>query len=96
MTTRSWIPTLHSFQRKNDIFNNFVQRGKDDWELGKDQNFEDVMENTTVKYNNMVKQTIWTQTDPKDAKILALTTLNHELQNSKKAGNLIPVLCLAV
>ena len=81
---------------KNDIFNNFVQRGKDDWELGKDQNFEDVMENTTVKYNNMVKQTIWTQTDPKDAKILALTTLNHELQNSKKAGNLIPAQCLAV
>ena len=71
---------------KTDIFNNFVQRGKDDWELGKDQNFEDVMENTTVKYNNMVKQKIWTQTDPKDAKILALTTLNNELQNGKKAG----------
>ena len=28
---------------KNDVFNNFVQRGKDEWELGKDQNFEDVM-----------------------------------------------------
>ena len=25
---------------KHDIFNNFVQRGKDDWELGKDQNYE--------------------------------------------------------
>ena len=71
---------------KNDIFNNFVQRGKDDWELGKDQNYEDVMNNTTVKYNNMVKQNIWTQTDPKDAKILALIILNHELQNGKKAG----------
>jgi len=71
---------------KNDIFNNFVQRGKDDWELRKDQNYEDVMDNATVKYNNMVKQKIWTQTDPKDVKILALTTLNHELQNGKKAG----------
>ena len=96
MTTWSWIPILYSFLEKNDIFNNIVQRGKDDWELGKDQNFEDVMENTTVKYNNMVKQKIWTQTNPKDAKILALTTLNHELQNSKKAGNLIPAQCLAV
>ena len=47
---------------------------------------KDVMDNVTVKYNNMVKQKIWTQTDPKDAKILALTTLNHELQNGKKAG----------
>ena len=71
---------------KKDIFNNCVQRGKDDWELVKDQNYEDVMNNATVKYNNMVKQKIWTQTDPKDAKILALTTLNHELQNGKKAG----------
>ena len=64
--------------------------------IGERSEFEDVMNNTTIKYNNMLKQKIWTQTDPKDAKILALTTLNHELQNSKKAGNLIPVLCLAV
>ena len=54
--------------------------------MGMDQNFEDVMDNATVKYNNMVKQKIWTQTDPMDTKILALTTLNHEVHNSKKAG----------
>ena len=41
---------------ENDIFNNFAHRGKDKWELGKDHSFEDVMENATVKYNNMVKQ----------------------------------------
>ena len=72
---------------KNDVFNNFVQRGKDEWELGKDQNFEDVMENATIKYNNMVKQKLWSQTDPKDTKILALTTLNNELQHGKKGAS---------
>ena len=72
---------------KNDIFNNFVQRGKDDWELGKDQTFDDVMENATVKYNNMVKQKLWSQTDSKDAKILALTALNNELKDVKKGSS---------
>ena len=77
---------------KNYIFNNFVQRGKDDWELGKDQNCEDVINNTTVRYNKIVKRKNWTQTDHMDAKILALTTLNHEIQNDKKAETLMPAL----
>ena len=54
--------------------------------MGMDQNFEDVMGNATIKYNNMVKQKIWTQIDPMDTKVLALTTLNHEVHNSNKAG----------
>ena len=52
---------------KNNIFSNCVQRGKYKWELGKDHIFEDVMDNTAVKYNNMVKQNLWLQTDSKDA-----------------------------
>ena len=50
------------------------------------------MNNTTVRYNKIVKRKNWTQTDPMDAKILALTTLNHEIQNDKKAENLMPAL----
>ena len=69
---------------KNDVFNNFVQRGKDEWELGKDQNVKDIMDNATIKSNNMVKQNLWSQTDPKDEKILALTTLNHQIRHGKK------------
>ena len=60
-----------------------MQGGKDKWELGTDF-FEDVMERSTIKYNNMVKQKLWLQTDLKAAKILALTTLNNQLQQDKK------------
>ena len=72
---------------KNDIFNNFVQHGNDEWNLGKDQSFEDVMDNTTIEYNNMVKQKLWSQTNPKDTKKIALTTLNNELQHGKKCSS---------
>lgn len=64
----------------NDVFNNFVQRRKDKWELGREQNFEDVMKRSSIRYNNMVKQKLWSQTDPKDAKIRDLTTLNNQLK----------------
>ena len=40
---------------KNNVFNSYVQWGKDDWELGVEQNFEDVMEHAMIEYNNMVK-----------------------------------------
>ena len=51
-----------------------IQRGKDRWELGEDTQPDSLAEKAAIKYNNMVLQKIWNQTDPKDAKILALTT----------------------
>ena len=49
-------------------------------------------DNTTVRYNKMVKRKNWTQTDPMDAKILVLTTLSHKIQNDKRAENFMPAL----
>lgn len=66
--------------------NNIVERGKDKSEIDKNQNFEDVMKNATVTYTSMTKQKIWPQTDPKDAKILALTMLNNGLQHCKNGS----------
>ena len=51
-----------------------IQREKDSWELGTDISADKLVEKATTKYNNMVLQNIWNQTDAKDAKILALTT----------------------
>ena len=41
---------------KNGVFNNVVQRGNNEWELGKDQNFEDMMKSATIKYKNMINK----------------------------------------
>ena len=35
---------------------------------------DNLIEAALTKYNNMVKQNIWDQKDPKDSKTLALTT----------------------
>ena len=59
---------------KNDIFWSMIQREKDRGELGEDVLPDSLVEKATTKYNNMILQKIWNQTDPKDAKILALTT----------------------
>ena len=59
---------------KNDIFRSMIQREKDKWELGEDVLPDSLVDKATTKYNNMVLQKLWNQTDPKDAKILALTT----------------------
>ena len=41
------------------MFNNYVQRGKDDWELVTEQNFEDVMEYMMINYKDVVKENQW-------------------------------------
>ena len=59
-----------------------IQREKDRWELGEDVLPDSLVDKATTKYNNMVLQKIWNQTDPKDTKILALTTKLEVLESA--------------
>ena len=47
---------------------------------------DSLVEKATTKYNNMVLQKIWNQTDPKDTKILALTTKLEVLESAFNAS----------
>ena len=75
---------LHLFDAllssKNETFRNFIQRKKDEWEEGNEVNHTVLAHEATVKYNNMVSQHKWNQTDPKDAKIVALTSQLKDIQ----------------
>ena len=66
---------------KNDSFVGFIQRKKDDWEIGGTETPTTLISLAVQKYNNMKKQNTWNQTNPKDAKIMALTTKLQKLEN---------------
>ena len=70
---------------KNDIFNRFVERSRDDWEIGSDITHDSLVSMSVTKYNNMAKLGRWKQVEPKDATIVALTTQIKNLEN--KIGN---------
>ena len=67
--------TMHLFNALftsiNDIFRSIIHWLKDAWEIGESVKPDILMEATLTKYNNMVKQNIWDQKDPKDAKVSA-------------------------
>ena len=71
---------------KNDVFNHFIQAEKDKWETGTDQLPDDIIEKAVQKYNNMVKQNIWIQSDSRDAKLIALTTKLEVLETQLKSN----------
>ena len=66
---------------KNDVFNRFVERSRDDWEVGSDITHDSLVSMSVTKYNNMVKLGRWKQAEPKDATIVALTTQIRNLEN---------------
>jgi hypothetical protein len=72
---------------KNDIFNQFIQRSKDDWETRKDISIEELTTLATEKFNNMSEQRQWDSSASKSdtSKIVALATQVEELQ--KKLNN---------
>ena len=70
---------------KNDIFNRFVERSRDDWEIGSDITHDSLVSMSITKYNNMAKLGRWKQVEPKNATIVALTTQIKNLEN--KIGN---------
>ena len=62
------------------------QRNK--WELGGDKDVDQIMSKALIIYNNAIIANCWQTTDPKDAKILALTTQVEkllEMQTQKAA-----------
>ena len=70
----------------NPKFNVFIERIKDDIDLGIGLNnhmsHDDIATAARVKYKNMVASNEYYKLDPKDAKILALTTKVTALERS--------------
>ena len=73
-----------------DLFNNLASMPNSDflahirdeqraWELGEDKKYDEVIAKSITIYNNAVSVEIWKEKDPKDAKILVLTTGIDEL-----------------
>lgn len=55
---------------RNQVFNDFIQREKDDWYTGKNVEAEDLISSAITKYDNMVAKTNWKMSEPRDATIL--------------------------
>ena len=67
---------------KNEEFRQAIRSEKTNWEKGEDVSADAIITVATAKYNNLRKQKTWNQVDPKDAKIVALTT---KVENLAKA-----------
>ena len=69
---------------KNNIFNRFIERSKENWEVGVDQAHTKLVCQPVTKYNNRVKQGRWKQMDSKDTTIVAI---NNQTTNLEKKHN---------
>lgn len=62
----------------NDQFNSYIDRINDDIEAGsgqyRDLEWSDIIKSARSKYNNMLTTKEWTKVDPRDAKLMALTS----------------------
>ena len=72
---------------KNVEFNSYIQRHKDAWEEGKTFTLNGLSIDTINKYNNMIHQKLWNKADPKDTKLLALSTEVQDLKTQIKRNN---------
>ena len=83
-----------------DVFNAFktvpnpdfaahVRDERKRWELGGDKDLDQIMSEALIIYNNAITANRWQTTDPKDAKIVALTTQVEKLveMQSQLAAN---------
>ena len=66
---------------KNDIFYSMIQRLKDSWEIVENSQPNILIKATVIKYNNMVKQKLWDQIDPKNVKKIVITTKLEVLES---------------
>lgn len=68
----------------NAVYNDFVQRIEDDVDSGlgvnKNISHDDLIVACRTKYNNMHKKGTWDKVDPRDAQMLALTTMVENLK----------------
>ena len=67
----------------DQTFYHFIEIIKYFWDTGSEIIASDLIDNATQKYNNVVAAKDWTNTDPKDDKILALTNLLYKLEKNK-------------
>ena len=58
---------------KNDVFNHFIERSKDNWEVVVYQTYDNLVNQSVTMYNNMIKKGHWKQFEAKEATIVALT-----------------------
>ena len=75
----------------NHLFNAFIQRVKDDIEAGigsySDITPDQIIIASRTKYNNMSDDGTWTKVDPRDAQIMALSTMVENMKKEQKGGN---------
>jgi len=79
----------------NHYFNEFIQRIEDDVESGIGANAaistDSLITAARTKYNNMDQKGIWNKVDPRDAKIMALTTMVETMKGNQKGGTVLAV-----
>ena len=72
----------------NHYFNEFIQRIEDDTKLGIGENAniapDALVTAARTKYNNMDQKGIWNKVYPRDAQIMALTTMVETMKGNKK------------
>jgi len=66
---------------KNQVFKDFAQSKKDEWEQGEDMPINELASYVTMKCNKIVKQKKWNSRDLKDVNIIALTTQVEALRS---------------
>ena len=65
---------------KNMVFQQYIQRKRDDWDIGTDVEPDDLITDAVTKYNNMIMRKTWKEVEPKDSKLAALTTELKDLR----------------
>ena len=71
------------FSGLKSTFNHFIESTKDDLETGTEVLAGNFIHNATKTYNNMVATKELTKIDPKDDRILALTTCLTKLEKDR-------------
>jgi hypothetical protein len=69
----------------NEAFHKWVVDDKQSWELGDPKTASELIASAVTLYNNAVHNKTWNKPDPKDAKLIALTTQLEKLL--KSSGN---------
>jgi len=71
----------------NPHFATRINNERQEWELGGTKTADDILSKALTLYNNSVSNNKWLTTDPKDAKIMALTTQMNELLAGRYTNN---------
>ena len=69
------------------MFSARMNNERSKWELGGNKTADDILSEALTLYNNAVSTNRWNISDPKDAKIMALTTKVEELLAGRNTGS---------